>query len=189
MFNITQTTADLEECAELEATVLANLAKRPRENYTGLEAERRYFIGYRCEFAVRDWLASMAGWLPSEYQINTNGESQPSEFRVRFGGQWNRLEVKGRGKATNTDAWFKKAQKHDWRMAVFPHLIGGVDDPRVAIRGWLSIHDLPNIPAHKQNPDPEGSYMLPWAKLRSLHRLAHVFLELQTNEEWLASFA
>jgi len=181
-FTAIQTPADLAQCAELEATVLASLAKRNAgPNYTKLEAERRYFIGYRCEFAVRDWLATMP-WLESKYQINPNGQSQPSEFLVRFGGKWNRLEVKGRGKPEHPGAWIKQSQKHDWAVVVIPHLVGGVDDPRCVIRGWMGIKDLPQCKV------VGGSYERSWAALRPLHRLPQLFLQLQTHDEWLASY-
>ncbi len=182
MFEITQTKGDLEECARLESEVLANLAKDPRPNYTGLEADRRYFIGYRCEFGTRDWMATLADWLEFKYQVNTNGKSQRSEFLVRYGGKWNRLEVKGRGNAEHDGPFFKQIQKHDWRVVVFPHLVGGIDDPRVVVKGWWGIDDLPKMKVTR------GSYDEKWNRVRPLFRLEQAFQRLQTNEEWLESY-
>lgn len=182
VFEVIQTEADLGECRRLEMEVLAALdARSAGPNPNGHEDPRRYFKGYRGEFAVRDWLESES-WLVWRHRVNANGLSQRSEFEIKFGGAWNLTEVKCAGEAYHQRCEWQASDPMAFKILIAVHLPGGPDDPRAVVMGWLGRKDCEIASVY------DGRRRWPLDRLRPMHRLPQVILRQQTHAEWLESY-
>lgn len=153
MITTTITDAEIADAEAYQRIVLANLAKRPRPNYTGFETPNRYRNGRIAEIKFRQVLEGRG--IRFDHVVDTSGRSAPIEFTIYYKGQPLTCDVKSHGSLSfqglrvNEDQYQRALKINDTPRYYIPaHLDTTLVQRQCEFRGYAKLEQLANaIPA------------------------------------------
>ncbi len=164
------TPADYRKAAGDEAKILSHDWIKPGNNYTGLEAEHRFFAGNLGEIALGRWLA--AEGIQHEEFHRVDGRADDGDFRVWYFTRPRILDIKSTPVVNAQYLMMPTAQLRK-KTNVDIYIGGMVVHEKIGVwlEGWTSRQHMEIVPPVVRFPYNVETSMVLFDHLRPMSRL------------------